>query len=109
MLRGIAFLRVRDFDNAIADFAEVIRICPTCTVAYDSRGLAYLANACLAKGEYEKAIADFIEAIRFDPKHAAAYHFRGYAYSQMGEKAKAEADFAQAKKLGYKHGESRGE
>ena len=51
------------------------------------------------KGEYDKAIADFTEGIRLDPKNAAAYHFRGRAYSKKSEKAKAEADFAQAKKL----------
>ena len=30
-----------------------------------------------------------------------AYHHRGLAYEKKGEKAKAEKDFAQAKKLGY--------
>ena len=42
------------------------------------------------------------EAVRLDPKNARAYHNRGFAYRKKGDNAKAEADFAQAKKLGYK-------
>jgi len=53
------------------------------------------------KGDPDKAIADYTEAIRLNPKYATAYYGRGYAYGQKGETAKAEADFAQAKKLGY--------
>ena len=41
-------------------------------------------------------------AIRLDPKYAKSYYSRGLAYEQMGETANADADFAQAKKLGYK-------
>ncbi|MGO9108438.1 MAG: tetratricopeptide repeat protein, partial [Thermoguttaceae bacterium] len=106
--RGVAYLRDLAYDNAIADFTEAIRLSPTCTTAYNFRGLASLANACLGKGEYGKAIADFTEAIRLDPKHAAAYHSRGYSYALMGEKAKAEADFAQANRLGYRPGQDPG-
>ena len=53
-------------------------------------------------GKYDKALADFNEVIRLDPKDAKAYHNRGIAYEKKGDKAKAEADLEQAKKLGYK-------
>jgi Flp pilus assembly protein TadD len=53
-----------------------------------------------------KAIADYSEAIRLDPQYAKAYSNRGIAYQKNGEKAKAEEDFEQAKKLGYKEGAS---
>jgi Flp pilus assembly protein TadD len=33
---------------------------------------------------------------------AVAYYARGVVYQKKGDKAKAEQDFAQAKKLGYK-------
>ncbi len=33
---------------------------------------------------------------------ADVYHHRGKAFENIGDDAKAEADFAQAKKLGYK-------
>ena len=54
------------------------------------------------RGDFDKAIADFTEAIRLDPKDAQSYQNRGVAYGKKGEKAKAEEDFAQAKKLGDK-------
>ena len=50
----------------------------------------------------DKAIADYTETIRLDPELAVAYRGRGVAYEKKGDKAKAEADFAQAKKLGYR-------
>ncbi len=53
-------------------------------------------------GSYDKEIADYTEAVRLDPKYAEAYYNRGAAYKEGGKTAKAEADFAQAKKLGYK-------
>jgi Tfp pilus assembly protein PilF len=53
-------------------------------------------------GDYDKTIADCTEAIRLDPKNAMAYEARAGAYEKEGDKAKAEEDFAQAKKLGYK-------
>ena len=52
--------------------------------------------------EYDNAIAGWTEAIRLNPKDAEAYYRRGVAYSAQGEKSKAEADFAEAKRLGYK-------
>ena len=56
----------------------------------------------MQEGEHDKAIADCTEAIRLDPKLAIAYYERGLVYQKKGEKAKADKDFAQAKKLGYK-------
>jgi len=59
-----------------------------------------IQQADQAGGDFDKAIADFNEAIRLDPNNAQAYQNRGVAYEKKGEKAKAEEDFAQAKKLG---------
>ena len=59
------------------------------------------------KGDFDKAIADFTDAIRLDPKYAAAYYGRACVYSKKGEKAKAEQDFQQARKLGYKGARSK--
>ena len=53
-------------------------------------------------GEFDKAVAEYTEAIRLDPQNAGAYFGRGFAYEKEGDNAKAEEDFAQAKRLGYK-------
>ena len=65
--------------------------------AYRDRGSAYGK-----KGDYGKAITDFTAAIRINPKDGYLFYARGYSYRQKDEKAKADADFAQAEKLGYK-------
>jgi Flp pilus assembly protein TadD len=57
------------------------------------------------KGEHNEAIFDYTQAIRLSPQYARAYFLRGVAYHEKGdpsEMAKAEEDFTQAKKLGYK-------
>jgi tetratricopeptide (TPR) repeat protein len=53
-------------------------------------------------GEYDKAIADYTQAIRLKPKEAVFYKNRGNAYSKKGDRAKANLDFAEAERLGYK-------
>ena len=59
------------------------------------------------KDELDKAITDFDTAIRLDKNLAWAFYARGVAFERKGEKSKAEADFAEAKKLGYKAAEEK--
>jgi tetratricopeptide (TPR) repeat protein len=72
--RGQRFARQGEYDKAIADFTEVIRLVPKSPTGYYNRGLSYAKNK-----DYDKAIADFTEAIRLDPKNDASYHNRGGA------------------------------
>src|SRR5213082_1238932 len=58
-----------EYDKAIADYDEVIRLDPKDVSAYIYRGCAYHG-----KGDYDKAIADYDEAIRLDPKYALPYN-----------------------------------
>jgi len=59
-----------------------------------------LARECARNGDLTQAIAAFAEAIELDPKNGSAYLGRGYVYDDLGERAKAEADFAEARELG---------
>ena len=45
------------------------------------------------------AVEALTKAIEIDPKKAAAYALRGEAYRQLGEKAKAKADFVKARAM----------
>jgi tetratricopeptide (TPR) repeat protein len=85
-----------DYDRAIADFSEFIRLSPNSVAAFNERGLSYAK-----KGDYDQAIADYTEAIRLDPVWSVLPHSnRGSAYEKKGELNKALADFREAQKNG---------
>jgi len=83
-----------DYDKAIAEYTQAIKLVPNYVIVYNERALAY-GN----KGDYDKAIADLNEAIRLDPNYAVAYNNRAYAYNGKGDYDKAIADANQAIKL----------
>jgi tetratricopeptide (TPR) repeat protein len=89
-----------EYDKAIADFTEAIRLDPKYALAYANRGAAYVN-----KGDSDKAIADCTEAIRLDPKYALAYANRGAAYGTKGETDKAIVELTEAIRLDPKDAE----
>jgi tetratricopeptide (TPR) repeat protein len=66
--RGHLRFRKGDYDWAIADFTQAIRLDPNYAKAYISRGGAYHNG----KRDYDRAIADFETALRLDPNNATA-------------------------------------
>ena len=97
--RGVASYRKGDFDKAIANYNEAIRLDPTYADAYYSRGLTW-GN----KKDYDQAIADCNEAIRLNPTYALAYTYRGAALSDKNEYDKAIADLSEAIRLDPNNG-----
>jgi tetratricopeptide (TPR) repeat protein len=100
-----AYCLQRKYDLAINDYTTSIELYPKSAdpfgvqgldCHYGGRGFAYY---CM--DEHDLAIADFTEAIRLNPHAGKAYHYRGVVYREKNEHAKAEADFAKAKELGY--------
>ncbi len=83
-----------DFDQAISDYSEAIRLKPDDAIAYNNRG-----NAFLAKGDNDRAIADYDQAIRLKPDDAIAYNNRGNAFLAKGDNDRAIADYDQAIRL----------
>ena len=65
--RGLALSRKGDYDTAIADCNEAIRLDPEDAVAYEARGLAHDR-----KKEPDAALADYTKAIQLDPKFTRA-------------------------------------
>ena len=94
--RGMDFYWRKDYDEAISNYNEAIRLSPNDADAYFKRG-----NAYYDKKDYEKAINDYNEAIRLDPNHAKVYYYRGLAYRKQWKNDEAQADFDKAKQLGY--------
>src|SRR5262245_3020340 len=92
--RGIAWRRKGNYDRAIADYTEAIRLDPKYVLAYNNRCFAWYL-----KKDYDRAIADCNEAIRLDPKHAQAYNNRGIVWHEKGDLDRAFADFNEAIRL----------
>jgi tetratricopeptide (TPR) repeat protein len=99
--RGILFLSRNDWDMAIADYTQAIRLNPNLAAAYDGRGFAYYQ-----KGEYDRAIADYTQAIKLVPNNtvysnnlAKTYDTRGFMYYNKRDYELAIADYNQAIKL----------
>lgn len=97
--RGLAYRAKREFDRAIADFNEALRLDPKYAGGYNNRGLVY-SN----KEDFERAIADFNEAIRLNPKFALAFASRGGVHFDKGDYDRALADLDKAIALDPKMG-----
>jgi tetratricopeptide (TPR) repeat protein len=121
--RGILFATRRDFELAIMDFTEAIRLDDTLAAAYLLRGRAYAAGASYVTGisenfsgfgfistggknitaeqeaAFTSAIADYTRAIQLDPNLAAAYRERGRTYGEIGDHDTAVEDLNQAIRL----------
>jgi tetratricopeptide (TPR) repeat protein len=83
-----------DFDSAIADFNETIRLAPKFANGFYNRGLTYSR-----KNEFDKTIADFSEVIRLEPKGWGGFRSRGTAYYFKNDFDKAIADYNEALRL----------
>jgi tetratricopeptide (TPR) repeat protein len=92
--RGLAYLLKREYDRAIADFGEAIRIEPDLAGAYFSRGMAFTAV-----GDHRQAADTYTALIGIRPNDAGAHAARAEAYRLLGESARAIADFGQALRL----------
>lgn len=92
--RGDSYSEIQDYDRAIADYDEAIRLKPDYAEAYNNRGYAYYW-----KYEGANAIADYSRAIELRPDYAYAYNNRGAAYLASGNPAQAIRDFDHAIQL----------
>jgi D-alanyl-D-alanine carboxypeptidase len=91
--RGFAYANKGNYDRALADFNEAIRLDPKSARAFGNRGVLYVH-----KRDYDKALADFNEAIRLDPNNALAFCNRGRAKRNIND-ANGNADIAKARQL----------
>ena len=92
--RGVEWSNKRDYDRAIADYNEALRLNPQYAIAYSNRG-----NAWSYKRDYDRAIADYNEALRLNPQYANAYHYRGNAWRDKGDAGRMMADYDEALRI----------
>ncbi|MGJ3248597.1 MAG: tetratricopeptide repeat protein [Elainellaceae cyanobacterium] len=135
--RGIEKTRAGDYQRALADYNQAIKLNPNLAEIYDQRGFVYYRlndyssafadysqalqiNPNLASVYYHRgltrfalgysqtAIEDYTQAIHHDPDHAQAYHQRGLAYADLKEIHAAIADLEQAAHHFSERGDHRG-
>jgi len=97
--RGNAYATIGDYDRAIADYDQAIRLNPTMAAAFDNRGRLYSE-----KNQFERAIADYDEAIRLNPNAANALHNRCWARIALGNARAALADCNESLRLEPQNG-----
>jgi tetratricopeptide (TPR) repeat protein len=80
-----------NYEQAIKDYSEVIRLDSQYAPAFAARG-----DAFVILGKFDEGIQDLSEAIRLDPKNYLAYQLRGTAYygKQQFDKAISDLNFA---------------
>ena len=93
-IRGYEKVELGDYNGAIADYTQAIRLKPDDAGAYYNRGIA---KAGL--GQHFAAIADYDTAIRLKPDDAIAYVGRGIAKDRLGQHFAAIADYDTAIRL----------
>jgi tetratricopeptide (TPR) repeat protein len=89
--RGREYYNKWDYDNAITNFTEAIRLNPQKAEYRNNRGLTYAL-----KGDHSRAIVDFTDAIRLKPRIADFHNNMGLVYRDKGDYDNAIACFSEA-------------
>jgi tetratricopeptide (TPR) repeat protein len=89
--RGQLRLDRQDFRRAVADFSEVLYLCPGDAAALCGRGAARFGL-----GDYDGAAADLTEVVGQHPEDVAARVMRGQVYGRQARWEEALADFSEA-------------
>jgi tetratricopeptide (TPR) repeat protein len=92
--RGDTYQRNGDYDRAIAEYNQALRLDPNNEAVYYNRGRAYGL-----KGDFDRSIADFTQTIRLNPNDADNYAMRGAGYGGKKDHARAIADFEAALRI----------
>jgi tetratricopeptide (TPR) repeat protein len=90
-VRGSAFLQRGDYQQALSDYTQAIRLQPDFAEAYGNRQKIYFWQ-----GNYQQAVADGNRAIQLNPDLSTAYIFRGFAHSKLGNIRNQLSDLNQA-------------
>ncbi|MEE8350834.1 MAG: tetratricopeptide repeat protein [Rhodospirillales bacterium] len=130
--RAFAYKRKGQWDKAIADYDEAIRLVPDLFFAFNNRGNAYYfkgqldkaienydkalhlqpdfaealnnrGNVYRKKGQLDKAIENYDKAIELEPDNARVFADRGLAFEKKGKPTQALIDFKRAHALGFRH------
>jgi tetratricopeptide (TPR) repeat protein len=88
-----AYMAVGEYDRALKDAEEAVRLNPTSTAWRNNRGEVYIKRK-----EYDKAVAEFTDVLDSNPQYFFALYNRSEAYLRGRQFAKARADIEAALK-----------
>ena len=94
--RGLLKTELRDYQGAIVNFTEAIRLKPDSAGSYFYRGKA---KATIDIKDYQGAIADYTEAIRLKPAYVDGYFERASAKSALKDDQGVIADYTEGIRL----------
>ena len=77
---GPPLVRQGKMDQAVAHYAEALRLKPDFAEAHNNLGLALAAQ-----GKMDQAVAQYTEALRLNPNYADPYNNLGNALAKQGK------------------------
>lgn len=92
--RGLAHYNKDDYEHALADYEEALKLDPRNATAIRLRGFVYLSSK-----DYKRASADFDKALELAPNSFEAYAGRAMVRANLGDEKGAGADLKRAKLL----------
>ncbi len=93
--RGYAYLSLGNYAAAEKDLLQAISISPEFAPAHAHLGYNYAKT-----GHPDAALRELALSIQLNPSYGKAYRYRAEIYTALGEKAKADADAKEAKRIG---------
>jgi tetratricopeptide (TPR) repeat protein len=100
--RGYAAASNQQFEDAINDYGEAIKITPEDARIYEQR-----AAVEMKLNDNDKALADYSEAIKLKPNEVRYYLYRSYIYETKGDVKNSMADTDKVLKLDPKNQEAK--
>ena len=97
--RARTFIRLEQYDNAIADLKTVVNLNPRYSPAYDNLGWLFMR-----RNDYDASLASLSKSIELKPDNGWAHYMRGRVYFKKGDLQKAVENAKTACNLGYKDG-----
>lgn len=99
--RGSIYLDQGEFDKALSDFNDAIRLNSNSDIAYYNRGILYFKQ-----GNLKEALFDYNDAIQINQDNSFAYNNRGLVYKLLDDFEKAFSDFNKSIQLNSSNAEA---
>lgn len=94
LIAGLRFYKRHEFDHAIRQFEEAIRLFPDFKEAH-----SVLGNAYFRKGYYDRAFAAYRKVLELDPEDTTAHENIGVIYANQGDLERAIAEWKMVLKI----------